>query len=208
MWLLKIWTMNKRGQPDTMQVRERRGKYLLHMRQTQWTVTWATLTLMTFYPNKLDAQCSQKDSENLLELSTRKESGMNKRWRRPDPQPPPVCAGCPPSAPPLLGTCRSDWADLSPGRPAGPAARRSPAEDMIPNTRTAGEAVAAAAAAAWWSRTVFPPYSLLRKPPPGLTQAVWSAVTHRGRTAANSWIRFLFGKSEEWRFVKVGADRV
>lgn len=43
---------------------------------------------------------------------------MNKRWRRPGRQLLPVCVGCPPSAPPPLGTSRSDWPSLAPGCPA------------------------------------------------------------------------------------------
>lgn len=43
---------------------------------------------------------------------------MNKKWRRPGRQLPPVCVGCPPSTPPPLGTSRSDWLSHAPGCPA------------------------------------------------------------------------------------------
>lgn len=81
---------------------------------------------------------------------------MNKIWRRPGPQPPPVCAGCPPSTPPPLGTCRSGWAGLAPGRPAGSPARCAPWR-RSPTTSTKSKIQTAAA----WSRTSFLLFLLL-----------------------------------------------
>lgn len=103
---------------------------------------------------------------------------MNKMWRRPGPQPPPVCAGCPPSAPPPLGTCRSGWPGSAPGRPAGSPPRSAPCR-RSPTTSTNSNTPTAA-----WYRTSFAPLPLSTE-----QQRI---VTHRGRTAAHSWIRFIW----------------
>lgn len=51
---------------------------------------------------------------------------MYKTCRRPDPQPPPGCAVCPPSAPPPPGTCRSGWPGHAAGLPAESQPRSGP----------------------------------------------------------------------------------
>lgn len=104
---------------------------------------------------------------------------MNKTWRRPGPQPLPVCAGCLPSIPPPLGTCRSDWPNLAPECPA--ISRGCPAScRRWPTTNTKIPKTAA------WSRTSVPPF-----PPPDRGCLPSSGAVWRTEDA-HSWIRFIW----------------